>query len=81
MNTADFQIIARFLDAFGPEAEGHGDPAPGEPFARRLEALLRGDCSAEERRAICVAVDEHRDGTRLLAELIKARRARSASPG
>ncbi len=78
MNAADYQIIARFLDAFGPEAEGHADPAPDEILAGRLEKLVNGGCSAEERKAICVALDAHRNGARLLAEMIKARRSRSA---
>jgi hypothetical protein len=76
MNAADYQIIAKFLDAFGPEAEGYGDSAASEALVRRLEALVRGDCSPEERRSLCVTLDEHRNGAHLLAEMIKARRAR-----
>jgi hypothetical protein len=73
MNEADYQILARFLEAFGPEAEGHGDGAD-ETFVHRLETLVSGKCSQEERRAICAAVEEHRNGARLLADLIRARR-------
>jgi hypothetical protein len=81
MNAADFQIIARFLESFGPEAEGYGDPAASEGLVRRLEALVRGDCSSEERRAICATLDEHRGGAHLLAEMIKARRTRRDAHG
>ncbi len=74
MNEADYQILARFLEAFGPEAEGHGDGCD-DSLAPRLESLVNGQCSPEERRSICEAVDEHRNGARLLADLIRARRA------
>ena len=79
MNAADYQIIAKFLDAFGHEAEGYGDPAASEVLVRRLEALMRGDCTSDERSAICVALDESRNGAHLLAEMIKARRAAKAA--
>lgn len=80
VNPEHYEIISDFLGAFGPEAEGHSDPITDDALRTRLEDLLRGKSTPDERRELAATLNEHRDGARILAEMIRANRSITPVP-
>lgn len=76
MNT-DIKTLLEFLDRFGPEVAGRGEPpAPQSEVTAKLERFARGECTPEERAEVCEMLRLHPAWLRWLGERVKLARAR-----
>ena len=67
----DFSILREFLERCGSEAEGHALPAPSPELASKLDRFARGECSPEDRVAVCDLLRTEPVYLRVLANRVK----------
>ena len=73
----DIQTLLEFLDRFGPEVAGRGEPpAPQSEVTLKLERFARGECTPDERAEVCELLRRHPDWLRWLGERVKTARSK-----
>jgi hypothetical protein len=75
MNDNDLQVVLQFLAQLEPEVAGHGCAPPPAELKERLECLMTGGCSDDDKAILCEAVRDHPGWIQWMAERVKERRA------
>ena len=73
-----FQILARFLDRFGPEVAGRELAEPPEKIQAQLRKLARGNLPQPEQEKVFMLLRNNPEWTAWLAQEVKD--LRSSSP-
>ena len=67
---SDFSILSEFLERCGPEVSGRALPSPSRELADLLERFARGECSPEDRNAVCDLLRSQPEYLRVLAQRV-----------
>jgi anti-sigma factor RsiW len=73
---SDFTILHDFLERCGPEVSGRALPSPSPELAELLERFVRGQCSADDRSAVCELLQRQPEYLRELARRVMELRER-----